>query len=186
MNSDCKQVMEHLNPHRLDSRLNRREKGELRQHLLSCSDCRMEYEETLHTIAVLESLPEPVPPPNLVENIQKRISQERKHNPLAFFANPFAYIFDALKLGPHPTFVNYTAIVFYMVLAIFLVKLTFFGPAEPHRGATAIHPSGSQIRLANVQFGAIKKAAQARVTIEGETLDEATKEPKETPSDTQK
>jgi hypothetical protein len=131
MNVNCKQVMENLNPHHLNSELIQQERAELRQHLLECSNCRAAYEEVLHTVAVLESLPEPDPPPDLVERIQTRIVREhRKQSRLAFLVNPIGRLLTALKLGPPPTIVNYTALLFYLILTIFLVKLTFFSPTD--------------------------------------------------------
>ncbi|MBM3236681.1 zf-HC2 domain-containing protein [Candidatus Poribacteria bacterium] len=37
----------------------------------------------------------------------------------------FAKIVDALKLGPRPVYINYAALFCYLMLAIFLIKLTF-------------------------------------------------------------
>jgi len=166
MNPKCKQVIENLSLHR-NPDLTHREKVQLKGHLIECAVCQAEHEDMLHTAAILESLPEPVPPLDLVERIQARIRQGRRHLLLNFFVNPIARVLLALKLGPHPTFFNYTAMVFYLVLTIFLVKLTFFGPTEPPPVAPlAVKPLQPHTRI--IQLGAVKRAALQSVRIEDE------------------
>lgn len=166
MNPNCKQVIENLSLHR-NPDLTHREKVQLKGHLIECAICQADHEEMLHTAAILESLPEPVPPPDLVERIQARIRQGRRHLLLNHFVNPIARILVALKLGPHPTFVNYTAMLFYLVLTIFLVKLTFFGSTEPPPVApSAIKPLQPHIQV--IQWGAVRRAALQSVRIEDE------------------
>ena len=77
MSLDCKQVIEHFSLHRQPD-LTDQKRIEYRRHLLECEVCQKEYEEMLHTAAVLESIPDPVPPPGLVERIQTQIRQTRR------------------------------------------------------------------------------------------------------------
>ena len=74
MNPKCKQVIENLSLHR-NPDLTHQEKVQLKGHLIECTVCQAEHEEMLHIAAILESLPEPVPPLDLVERIQTRIRQ---------------------------------------------------------------------------------------------------------------
>ena len=164
MNPKCKDVIENLSLHR-NPGLTNQERVQLKQHLIECASCQVVHEEMLHTAAVLESLPEPVPPPDLVERIQARIRHYRRPLLVNFFVNPIARILVVLKLGPHPTFVNYTAMLFYLVLTIFLVKLTFFGSTEPPSVVPPIvKPLQPQTRI--TQLGAVKRAALQSVRIE--------------------
>ena len=89
MSLDCKQVIENFSLHQ-NPALTYQEKVERKQHLIECATCQSEYEEMLHTAAVLESLPEPVPPPELVERIQIRIRRANRRSILNFLANPIA------------------------------------------------------------------------------------------------
>lgn len=168
MDFNCKQVLENLNPHHLSLGLPQQERDKFKPHLLGCSNCRTEYEEMLHAIAVLESLPEPVPPPDLVKRIQGRIAQERSHNRLAFIANPIASLLNALRLGPHPTFVNYTAVIFYLMLTIFLVKVTFFGPTDEPRVTPSVKLTEERVRSVAAPWGSVKYSVLQSDRIEGE------------------
>ena len=166
MNPKCKQVIENLSLHR-NPDLSHQEKVQFKQHLIECAICQTTHEDMLHTAAVLESLPEPVPPPDLVERIQARIHQGRRPLLTNFFVNPIVRILVALKLGPHPTFVNYVAMLFYLVLTIFLVKLTFFGSTEPVPVVPpVVKPLQPHTRF--VQLGEVKRAALQSVRIEKE------------------
>ncbi len=157
MSLDCKQVIEDFSLHQ-DPALTHQEKLERRQHLIECEVCRNEYEQMLHTAVVLESLPEPVPPPGLVERIQTQIRQTHRRSIWDFLANPIARILVAMKLGPHPTFVNYTAMLFYLMLTAFMVKLTFFSSTEtpPVALTHAPSPHVRLVRLADVKHGSLK------------------------------
>ena len=173
MSLDCKQVIENFSLHQ-NPVLTYQEKVERKQHLIECTTCQSEYEEMLHTAAVLESIPEPVPPPELVERIQIRIRKTHRRSILNFLANPIARILVALKLGPHPTFVNYTAMLFYLMLTIFLVKLTFFGSTPPPP-VTLTKPLSPQIRI--VRLGNVKHASLKAVRIENEKPSEVPIQP---------
>ncbi len=166
MNFDCKEVMENLGPHQ-NSELAQKEKAELRQHFLACPSCQSEHEEMLHIGAILEGLPEPVPPPYLVGRIQKEIFRESRRERLAFFSNPIAHILTALRLGPHPTFVNYTAMLFYVTLTIFLLKMTFFNSPGPKNNWVFLKPESATVRV--VPLGSIKRAALRSISIECKT-----------------
>ena len=177
MSLDCKQVIEHFSLHQQPD-LTHQKKIEYRRHLLECEICQNEYEEMLHTAAVLESVPDPVPPPELVERIQTQIRQTRRRSILDFLVNPIARILVAMKLGPHPTFVNYTAMLFYLMLTIFMVKLTFFNSTEPPPDQLT-RPISPQVRL--VRLGDVKHASLKGVRIEKEEPKEIPIQP--TPSD---
>ena len=170
MSFDCKQVIEHFSLHRQPD-LTDQKRIEYRRHLLECEACQNEYEEMLHTGAVLESIPDPVPPPELVERIQTRIRQTHRRSILDFLVNPIARILVAMKLGPHPTFVNYTAMLFYLMLTVFMVKLTFFNSTEPPP-VELTRPISPHVRL--VRLGDMKHASLKAASIEKE-------KPKEVP-----
>ena len=164
MSLDCKQVIEDFSLHQHPD-LTYQKKIEYRRHLLECEVCQNEYEEMLHTAAVLESIPNPVPPPELVERIQNQIRQTRRRSILDFLVNPIARILVAMKLGPHPTFVNYTAMLFYLMLTIFMVKLTFFNSTEPPP-VELTRPLSPHVRI--VRLGDVKHASLKAVRIEKE------------------
>ena len=170
MSLDCKQVIEHFSLHRQPD-LTDQKRIEYRRHLRECETCQNEYEEMLHTAAVLESIPDPVPPPELVERIQTQIRQTRRRSILDFLVNPIARILVAMKLGPHPTFVNYTAMLFYLMLTVFMVKLTFFNSSEPPP-VELTRPISPHVRL--VRLGDMKHASLKAARIEKE-------KPKEVP-----
>ena len=96
MSLDCKQVIEKFSLHQQPD-LTYQEKIECRRHLIECKICQSEYEEMLHTAAVLESIPDPVPPPELVERIQTQIRQTDRRSVLDFLVNPIARILVAVK-----------------------------------------------------------------------------------------
>ena len=170
----CADFMANINMHQLSSGVHGQEKTELKQHLQTCSKCETEYEEMLHTVAVLESLPEPVPPPDLVGQIQNEIAKEHQRNRLAFFANPIARLLLALKFDPHPTFVNCTAMFFYLMLAVFLVKLTFFsGSTDSSHVLSPAKSMQQDVRVVATSWAAIRGAATRRDTIEKEKSKEA-------------
>ena len=168
MSLDCKQVIKDFSLHQQPD-LTYQEKIERRRHLIECKACQNEYEEMLHTAAVLESLPDPVPPPGLVERIQTQISQTYRRSIWDFLANPIARILVAMKLGPHPTFVNYTAMLFYLMLTIFMVKLTFFNSTEPPPVELMRSPS-PHVRI--IRLGDVKHASLKASRVEKEKSNE--------------
>ena len=126
----CEDFMTNVNVHRPSSEIRLNENVDLERHLKTCPKCEAEYEERLHTVAVLESLPQPAPPADLAARIQKRIGREHRRSRLAFFANPFARLLLIFKFNPHPALVNCSAMIFYLMLTVFLVKLTFFSESD--------------------------------------------------------
>ena len=179
MSLDCKQVIEDFSLHQHPD-LTYQEKIEHKRHLIECKICQNEYEEMLHTAAVLESIPDPVPPPELAERIQTQIRQTCRRSIWDFLANPIARILVAMKLGPHPTFVNYTAMLFYLMLTIFMVKLTFFSSTEPPP-VSLTHPPSPNVRI--VRLGDVKHASLKADRIEKEKSNEVPIQP--TPSNFQ-
>ena len=145
---NCEDFMMNVNVHRLSSELPQHGNAELERHLETCPKCGAECEEMLHAVAVLESLPEPAPPPNLQARIQKRIGKEHRRSRLAFFANPIARLLNVFKFNPHPSLVNCTAMAFYVILTVFLVKLTFFSESDDPRHIAS--PAKSVWRHASV------------------------------------
>ena len=176
MSLDCQQVIEDFILHQHPD-LTYQKKVEYRRHLLECEACQNEYEEMLHTVAVLESIPDPVPPPGLVERIQNQIRQTSRRSIWNFLANPIARILVAIKLGPHPTFVNYTAMLFYLMLTIFMLKLTFFNSTKPPT-VELTRPLSPNVRL--VRLGDVKHASLKGVRVEKEKSNEIPIQP--TPS----
>ena len=111
----------------------------LLEHLRTCPECQMEYEALWNTANVLENAEAPVPPPELVGNIQQRVRQLHRRRQLAFFANPLAWCFDLLKLELSAKVVNAIALLFYLAASGFVLKLAFFtNPIEPELGLTAM------------------------------------------------
>lgn len=167
MDLDCKRVIENLSLHS-NPDLTHQERTELKKHLVECQTCQKEYEEMLHTVAILESLPDLDPPPDLVARTQAQITQEHRRHQLAFFANPLARILSFLKLGPHPTLVNCTAMLFYLMLTVFLVKLTFFDATEPTPVSTPNKSLQPRAQIVGVPLGSIKATVQRSGTEEEE------------------
>ena len=151
---ECTRVLHEFGLHQ-NPDLTADEKAEYKQHLIQCAGCHAGYEEMLRTAAILESLPEPVPPPDLAGRIQTKIREHRSRSILGFLLNPIARLLVALKLGPHPTVVNYAAMLFYLMLTVFLIKLTFFGDPEP-LPVTMVRPSHPQVRI--MPLGSMKAA----------------------------
>ncbi|MDE0297195.1 MAG: hypothetical protein OXN17_01010 [Candidatus Poribacteria bacterium] len=140
--------MTHIQVIRSSSNVQLPENDGFTRHLETCPKCAAEYEEMLRTVSLLENLPDPAPPPDLADRIQRRIAKEENFNRPAFFANPFVRVLRALKLNPHPTLVNCTAMVFYLMLTVFLVKLTFFSESDNSRRVSS--PTSSVWRSAHV------------------------------------
>jgi hypothetical protein len=125
----------------------------LENHLSECSVCQIEYENLNDTIVALRNLPQPEPPADLVLKIRRRLEEQQRRFSEAEVATLnevkgkqsllnevntaqntpifdlitliFSKITDALKLGPRPVYINYAALFCYLMLAIFLIKLTF-------------------------------------------------------------
>jgi anti-sigma factor RsiW len=174
MDLDCKRVIENLSLHS-NPDLSHQERAEFKKHLVECQACQKEYEEMLHTVAVLESLPALDPPPDLVARTQAQITQENRRLRLAFFASPLARILNLLKLGPHPTLVNCTAMIFYLMLTVFLVKLTFFDATEPTSVDTPNKSLRPHAQIVGVPLGSIKATVQRIGTEEEESKEVSTK-----------
>ena len=111
----------------------------LLEHLRTCPECQREYEALWHTTDVLENTDAPIPPPELVGNIQRSVRQLHQQQQLAFFASPLAWCLDRLKLDLSPRLVNAVVLLFFLVASGFVMKLTFFTePQEPEFGLTAM------------------------------------------------
>lgn len=176
MDLDCKRVIENLSLHS-NPDLSNHERAEFKKHLVNCQACQKEYEAMLHTAAVLESLPALDPPADLVGKTQAQITQEHRRLRLAFFANPFARILSLLKLEPNPKFVNCTAMLFYLMLTVFLVKLTFFDATEPTATSERTPDRSLQphTQIVGVPLGSIKATVQRIGTEDEENKEVSTK-----------
>lgn len=132
----------------------------LLEHLRTCSNCQTEYEALWNTASVLESVDEPVPPSELVGNIQQHIRTFHKRQQVALFANPLAWCLDRLKLDFSPRLVNATALLFYIIASCFFVKLAFFtNPQEPDLGLTAMEKTRlQQVRVSPTPWANLKNA----------------------------
>ena len=128
------------------------------EHLRSCQDCQREYEALWNTANMLESVDEPVVPPELAGNIQQRIRELHQQKQLAFFANPLAWCLDRLKLDLSPRFVNATALIFFLIASGFIMKLAFFtNPPEPESGLIAMKKSMLQnIKISTSPWAGLK------------------------------
>ena len=146
MNLNCEQTLNNL-PHLvvngeartvepISERISRRT---LLEHLRTCPECQREYEALWRTADVLENTEAPIPPPELVGNIQQRVRQLYRQQQLTFFASPLAWCLDRLKLDLSPRFVNAVVLLFFLVASGFVMKLAFFtNPPEPELGLTAM------------------------------------------------
>lgn len=121
----------------------------LLEHLRTCPECQREYEALWHTTDILENTEAPIPPPELVGNIQQRVRQLHLQQQLAFFASPLAWCLDQLRLDLSPRLVNAIVLLFFLVASGFVMKLTFFtNSPEPEFGLTAME----QARLRHVKI----------------------------------
>ena len=146
MNLNCEQTLNNL-PHLVvqgDARtaepisegISRRT---LLEHLRSCPECQKEYEALWHTASVLETTEAPIPPSELVGDIQQSVRQIHRQQELTFFAGPLAWCLDRLKLNLSPRLVNAVVLLFFLVASGFVMKLAFFTePQEPEFGLTAM------------------------------------------------
>ena len=130
----------------------------LLEHLRTCPECQMEYEALWNTANILENVDAPIPPPELVENIQQQVRQLHQRQQLAFFANPLAWCFDRLQLEFSPKLVNAIALLFYLAASGFVLKLAFFtSPVEPELGLTAMEKTRlQQVRVSPSPWAVIK------------------------------
>ena len=128
------------------------------EHLRSCPECQMTYEALWHTAGVLESIDEPVPPPELVGNIQERVRALHQRKQLAFFANPLAWCLERLKLDLSPRVVNATAVIFFLIASGFAAKFAFFtNPSEPESGLIAMKKTMlNNIRISTSPWAVLK------------------------------
>ena len=128
MNLNCQKTYDQL-VHFLNKELPPAEYTFWENHLAECPACQLEYEQLNDTIVTLRSLPQPEPPADLVLKVRRRIEeqQETAQNIPLFdlIALIFSRITTAFKLGPRPVYINYAALFCYLILAIFLIKLTF-------------------------------------------------------------
>ena len=165
MNLNCEQTLNNL-PHLvmkgearttepISEEISRRA---LLEHLRSCPDCQREYEALWHTAAVLEDTDAPVPPPELVGNIQQSVRQLHRQQQLAFFASPLAWCLDRLKLDFSPRLVNAIVLLFFLVASGFVMKLAFFTDSpEPEFGLTAMEKTRLQhVRISPSPWALIK------------------------------
>ena len=146
MNLNCKQTLNNL-PHLVLNGETRTaeptaegiSRRTLLEHLRTCPGCQREYEALWHTASVLETTEVPVPPPELVGNIQRSVRQLHRQQQLAFFAGPLAWCLDRLKVDLSPRFVNAVVLLFFLVASGFVMKLAFFTESqEPELGLTAM------------------------------------------------
>ncbi|MCY3722167.1 MAG: hypothetical protein OXG97_08085 [Candidatus Poribacteria bacterium] len=146
MNLNCKQTLNNL-PHLVLNGETRTaeptsegiSRRTLLEHLRTCPGCQREYEALWHTASVLETTEAPVPPPELVGNIQRSVRQLHRQQQLAFFAGPLAWCLDRLKVDLSPRFVNAVVLLFFLVASGFVMKLAFFTESqEPELGLTAM------------------------------------------------
>ena len=146
MNLNCEQTLNNL-PHLvvkgeartiepISEEISRRA---LLEHLRTCPECQREYEALWQTADILENTEAPVPPPELVGNIQQRVRQLHRQQQLAFFASPLAWCLDRLRLDLSPRLVNAMVLLFFLVASGFVMKLALFtNPPEPEFGLTAM------------------------------------------------
>ncbi|MCE2402609.1 zf-HC2 domain-containing protein [Candidatus Poribacteria bacterium] len=165
---NCKQTRENLVLHRQDSMLQGTKRHEFLQHLRGCKACQVEYEGLWHTATVLGSLEAPEPPPELLGNIQGQIREVHRRNQTAFFAAPISWLFGKFKLEISPQFVNCVALLCYLIVSVFFVKLVFFTDTpEQDFGLTAMEETRLQrVRIAPSPWASLKHgSAQVEKTL---------------------
>ncbi|MCG9128295.1 hypothetical protein JT359_11900 [Candidatus Poribacteria bacterium] len=155
---NCEQTREKLVIHRQESMFKGNEKQEFLEHLRSCESCQQEYEELLHTASILENLESPEPPPELLGNIQDQIRELHKKQNTAIFAAPFSWLFGMFKFNLSPKLVNSVAMVCYLLVSVFLVKVIFFGDTgKDDYAMTAMDVSRlPRIRFSTSHWGSMK------------------------------
>ena len=128
------------------------------EHLRRCPECQRTYETLWHTASVLESVDEPVPPPELVGNIQQRVRDLHQQKQLAFFANPLVWCFERLKLDISPRVVNAAALICFLIVSGFAAKFAFFTDTpEPEAGLMAMKKTMiNKIRISTAPWAVLK------------------------------
>ena len=141
MNLNCQKIHDRL-VHFLNEESHPSEYTFWENHLSGCTVCQIEYERLNNTIVALRSLPQPEPPADLALKVRRRLEEQQRatQTPRFDFTSLlkskqmplfdlitliFSKITTALKLGPRPVHINYAALFCYLMLAIFLIKLTF-------------------------------------------------------------
>ena len=157
----CQRVQREIGVH-ISADLMEPEKTLLKQHLLGCKDCQREYEQMWHVSLILDDLSALSPPTDLLADTQSKIRQVHHRQRLASFVNPFNWLLSRFQLSPPPRLVNYAAIIFYVVVSVFLLKLAFL--EEDITMPLTTKPLPTKVRI--VQIGAIKKSALDRVSVE--------------------
>ncbi len=158
----CQKVQTEISIH-VNTNLSEFQKERLKQHLLDCSVCQRVYEQMWHTSLVLDDLSTLSPPADLLSKTQTQIRQVHRQQKLAFFANPVSWLFRIFHLDPPPTLVNYTAVVFYVVIIAFFIKLAVLDDNSP---LDLITTTPLPVKTRVGQLGAIKKAALDSVSVE--------------------
>ena len=162
---NCEQTLKNLphfvveeNPEAMDRVSTGTPRRAVLEHLRGCPECQKAYEALWHTADVLESVDEPVPPPELAGNIQKRVRELHQRKQLAFFASPLAWCLDLLKWDFSPRVVNATALIFFLIISGFAAKLAFFtNPSEPESGLIAMKKTMlNNIRISTEPWGVLK------------------------------
>ena len=162
---NCEQTLKNLphfvveeNPEAMDRVSAGTPRRAVLEHLRSCPECQMAYETLWHTADVLENVDAPVPPPELAGNIQARVRELHQRQQLAFFASPLAWCLDRLKLDFSPRVVNATALIFFLMVSGFAVKLAFFtNPTEPEPGLIAMKKTMlNKIRISTEPWAVLK------------------------------
>ncbi|HIE28537.1 TPA: zf-HC2 domain-containing protein [Candidatus Poribacteria bacterium] len=151
MNLNCQKIDNRL-VHFLNGELPPPEHNFVDNHLVDCTVCQSEYEQLNNTMAALRHLPQPEPTADLVWRIRSRLEEQQHIEPnmplFDLITLIFSKITTALKLGPRPVHINYAALFCYLILAIFLIKLTFLpsssSPPQTEDGFTVNHVAPNQ------------------------------------------
>ena len=157
----CQRVQRGIGVH-ISADLIEPEKTLLKQHLLDCKDCQREYEQKWHVSLILDDLSALSPPTDLLADTQSKIRRIHHRQRLVSFVNPFNWLLSRFQLSPPPRLVNYAAIIFYVVVSVFLLKLAFL--EEDTAMPLTTKPLPAKVRI--VQIGAIKKSALDSVSVE--------------------
>jgi len=147
-----------LKAHEQDSMAKGVSRSAFLRHLRACMACQSEYEALWQTATVLRNLAAPIPPPELVGNIQQRVRNLHKRRHVAFFSNPIAWGIGLLKLELSPKFVNAIALLCYLIATSFFVKLAFFAnPQETELGLTTLEKTRLRhVRISPASWALLK------------------------------
>jgi hypothetical protein len=151
MNLNCQKADDKL-VHFLNDELQPSEYIFVENHLSECPVCQIEYRQLDDTMSVLRSIPQLEPPANLVLKIRRRLQEEQKNKtqnaPFFDLINLiFSRITAALKLGPRPVHINYAAFFCYLILAAFLIKLTFWTGNDSHSPTVVPNQSDNYVTV---------------------------------------